>query len=126
MSGGKVLILDDEEHFRSTLVEFLAGQGYEASCAPDSCSGVQLASLQVPDIILLDVDMPRVNGLDAIPALQSASPNVKIIVITGRATPDLAARTFKKGAFAFLPKPLDYEALGRTLAIALAIRAPGA
>ena len=120
MGCPKVLILDDEEKLRSTLVEFLEEQGYEASCAPDSRSGVQLASIEAPDVILLDFDMPRVNGLDAIPALQSASPSAKIIVITGSASPDLAERTFRRGAFDFLAKPLDYLALGRSLEIALA------
>jgi DNA-binding NtrC family response regulator len=126
MGGARVLILDDEAKLRSTLVEFLADHGYEASCAPDSRSGVELASIESPDVILLDVDMPRVNGLDAIPALQMASPNARIIVITGNATPDLAARTFSRGAFDFLLKPLDYDALGQSLATALTLGAPSA
>jgi DNA-binding NtrC family response regulator len=126
MSHRKVLVLDDEERVRSTLIEFLEGQGYQASSAPDSRSGVQLASLEAPNIILLDFDMPRVNGLDAIPALQSASPEAKIIVITGDASPDLAERMFRRGAFDFLAKPLDYQALGRSLESALALEAPSA
>ena len=47
MAGDKVLVLDDEENLRSTLVEFLADLGYEVSCAPDSCSGVRLAAVTV-------------------------------------------------------------------------------
>jgi len=119
MGCPKVLILDDEATLRSTLVEFDEKQGYEASCAADSRSGVHLASIEAPDVILLDVDMPRVNGLDAIPALHSASPNAKIIVITGNASPDLAERTFRRGAFDFFSKPLDYLALGQSLETAL-------
>ncbi len=126
MAGDRVLVLDDEENLRSTLVEFLADQGYEVSCAPDSCSGVRLAAVESPDIILLDLNMPRVSGLDAIPALHSVSPNAKIIVITGKTGHELAARTFKSGAIDFLPKPLDYEALGRSLATARAITYPNA
>ena len=77
MAGDKVLVLDDEENLRSTLVEFLADLGYEVSCTPDSCSGVRLAAVHSPDIILLDLNMPRVSGLDAIPALHSVSPNAR-------------------------------------------------
>ena len=126
MTGDKVLVLDDEENLRSTLVEFLADQGYEVSCAPDSCSGVRLAAVHSPDIILLDLNMPRVSGLDAIPALHSVSPNAKIIVITGKTGHELAARTLKSGAIDFLSKPLDYEALGRSLTRARAITYPSA
>jgi two-component system, NtrC family, response regulator HydG len=126
MAGDKVLVLDDEENLRSTLVEFLADQGYEVSCAPDSCSGVRLAAVHSPDIILLDLNMPRVSGLDAIPALHSVSPNAKIIVITGKTGHELAARTLKSGAIDFLSKPLDYEALGRSLTRARAITYPSA
>jgi DNA-binding NtrC family response regulator len=124
MGSPKVLILDDEEKLRSTLVEFLEEQGYEASSAADSRSGVQIASIEAPDVILLDMDMPRVNGFDAMPALQLASPHAKIIVITGSGSPDLAARTFSRGAFDFFSKPLDYLALGRSLETA--ITTPGA
>ena len=126
MAGDKVRVPDDEENLRSTLVEFLADQGYEVSCAPDSCSGVRLAAVHSPDIILLDLNMPRVSGLDAIPALHSGSPNAKIIVITGKTGHELAARTLKSGAIDFLSKPLDYEALGRSLTIARAITYPSA
>ena len=126
MAGDKVLVLDDEENLRSTLVEFLADLGYEVSCAQDSCSGVRLAAVHSPDIILLDLNMPRVSGLDAIPALHSVSPNAKIIVITGKTGHELAARTLKSGAIDFLSKPLDYEALGRSLTIARAITYPNA
>ena len=79
-----------------------------------------------PSIILLDLNMPRVSGLDAIPALHSVSPNAKIIVITGKTGHELAARTLKSGAIDFLSKPLDYEALGRSLTIARAITYPNA
>ena len=126
MAGDKVRVPDDEENLRSTLVEFLADQGYEVSCAPDSCSGVRLAAVHSPDIILLDLNMPRVSGLDAIPALHSVSPNAKIIVITGKTGHELAARTLKSGAIDFLSKPLDYEALGRSLTRARAITYPSA
>ena len=124
MNCPRVLVLDDEEKLRSTLVEFLEEQGYEASCAADSRSGVQIAAIEAPDVILLDIDMPRVSGIDAIPALQSASPNAKIIVITGASSPGLAERTFRRGAFDFFSKPLDYLALGRSLETA--ITPPGA
>jgi DNA-binding NtrC family response regulator len=126
MSHARVLILDDESKLRSTLVELLEGQGYEASCAADSRSGVELATISPPDIILLDVDMPRVNGLDAIPALQLSAPNARIIIITGNASDELADAAFKRGVYDFLAKPLDYEALGRTLAAARTLSATGA
>jgi DNA-binding NtrC family response regulator len=126
MGHRRVLVLDDEATLRSTLIEFLEGQGYEASSAPDSRSGVELASIESPQVILLDFDMPRVNGLDAILALQSASPEAKIIVITGSACPDLAEKMYRRGAFDFLAKPLDYHALGNSLESALALETPGA
>ena len=126
MGGAHVLVLDDEEKLRSTLVEFLHEHGYETSCAPDSRSGVELAMLESPDIILLDIDLPRVNGLDAIPALQHVAPSARIIVITGNTAPDLADRTFRQGGFDFLQKPLDYHALGQSLDSALMLGAPSA
>jgi FixJ family two-component response regulator len=70
--------------------------------------------------------MPRVSGLDAIPALLLAAPNARIIVITGKASAELAEKTLRRGAFDFLPKPLDYEALGRSLAAARTLKAAGA
>jgi DNA-binding NtrC family response regulator len=126
MSHRKVLVVDDEARLRSTLAEFLEERGFQVSSAPDSRSAVELTSILSPDIILLDFDLPRVNGLDSILALQFAAPESKIIVITGSAIPDLRDRMLMRGAFDFVSKPLDYTALADTLETALAFEVPGA
>jgi DNA-binding NtrC family response regulator len=120
MSHRRVLVVDDEARLRSTLTEFLEDRGYQVSSAPDSRSALELTSILSPDVILLDFDMPRVNGFDAILALQFTAPDAKIIVITGSTIPDLRDRMLMRGAFDFLSKPLDYAALADTLETALA------
>jgi CheY-like chemotaxis protein len=112
---GRVLIVDDEEEFRAVLEEFVRKQGYRARTAANGRDGLRLIREDPPDVMLLDIHMPGLSGLDALNAIREASPNVKVIMVSGTTDFELAKETLARGAFDFVPKPPDWNLLGRSL-----------
>ena len=107
---GKILIVDDEAELRMLLKSILETD-FSVTEA-DSAASLQKSFTQdVPDVILLDLKLPDANGLDLLPQIKKAWPDTEVIVLTGEATFEAAVQATKRGAYHFINKPFDTQAL---------------
>ena len=108
----KILIIDDEEAIRDGCRQILTRQGYQVDCADDGIRGLDIALQNIYDVILLDVKMPKISGIDILKKLkQGDNIYAKIIIITGYGTIPLAVEAMRSGAFNFLTKPYSADEL---------------
>ncbi len=105
----RILIADDDADTRSILVDYLTHCGYEAWEASDGEQALALAQAQVVDIVLLDVVMPGLSGMELIPRLRALLPEVVIILLTAYGTIPQAIEAMRQGAFDYLEKPLQLK-----------------
>jgi two-component system nitrogen regulation response regulator GlnG len=115
----KILVVDDEAEIRSLLGAILQSKGYEALTAEDGTAAVQQVQRERPDVILLDLSMPRMSGLDALPEIKRLDPEVPVIICTAHADLATAVRAMKLGAYDYLTKPFDVELLALTVSRAV-------
>jgi signal transduction histidine kinase len=101
----KVLVVDDEEWMRDACGQILQPEGFEVMTAADGQTGVELARRQSPDLILVDLKMPGMDGIAYLESVKAFDPEVVAIVITGYATLEVAVEAMKAGAYDFLAKP---------------------
>jgi DNA-binding response OmpR family regulator len=111
----QILVVDDEPAIREVLIEFLSEHGYEAEGAEDGHEALKLAKSLKPQVILLDIAMPGMNGIETLKRLRQASSAAAIIMISGHADQDQALQALDLGAYDFIQKPLDFRYLERTL-----------
>ncbi len=124
-----VLIIDDDDGVRELLTFLVKKEGYRAESAVDGEDGYLKAEKLKPDLILLDLMMPRYGGFEVLRQLQSGElSKIPIVVVTGRYTDRSTADMIRQesNVVDFLEKPLKPNVLGATLARLLAPRAPGA
>ena len=115
---GKILIVDDESELRNLLKALLEDE-YTVTEA-DSAASLQKCFFQdAPDVILLDLKLPDANGLDLLPQIKKTWPDTEVVVLTGEATFEAAVQATKRGAYHFINKPFDNQALQVTLARAI-------
>lgn len=105
----KVLIIDDEKDIRESLSSILKDEGFEVSKATDGKEGLALFEREKPVIVLLDVWMPEMDGLQVLKAMKEKDKEAVIIVISGHGTISTAVEAVKMGAYDFLEKPLSIE-----------------
>jgi signal transduction histidine kinase len=101
----KVLVVDDEEWMRDAVGQILRPEGFEVVTAADGQTGLELAKRHLPDLILVDLKMPYMDGIAYLESVKAFDPEVVAIVITGYATLETAVDAMKAGAYDFLPKP---------------------
>lgn len=106
MKAIRILVADDESVVREGVVAILSFQSdiKVVGEAEDGEKAIEIARQTKPDVILLDMRMPKINGLEAIPKLKEASPNSRILVLTSFAESDMVYQTIKAGALGFLLK----------------------
>lgn len=107
----KVLVIDDEKSIRKTLREILEYENFKVDEAIDGSEGSAMAEKEDYDIILCDIKMPKVDGMEALDRIQKAKPDTPIVMISGHGTIETAVEAVKKGAFDFIAKPLDLNRL---------------
>ena len=107
----KVLVIDDEESMRTGCVEALTEEGYRAKAAENGAGGLEMAQRESFDLVILDLRMPGMDGMEVLEKLKEYDQSVAVIVITGYATIDSAVEAMKRGAYDYLPKPFTPEAL---------------
>ncbi len=103
----KILIIDDEKSIRNTLKEILSYEGYEVTEAPDGIEGIRIAEKEKFDIILSDIKMPKMDGIEVLEKLQEITPETPVVMISGHGNIDTAVEAIRKGAFDYISKPLD-------------------
>ena len=106
-----VLVIDDEESIREGCRQVLAAAGYLTEVAEDGILGLQVAERSRPPVVLLDLRMPGVSGIEVLEKLRGIDPQIVPIIITGYGSVENAVQSMKLGAFDFVTKPFDPESL---------------
>ncbi len=117
-----VLIIDDEKDIRTALTGILEDEGYQVLNAESGAEGLEIAQQELPDLILLDIWMPGMDGLEVLGILKKELPQVTVIMISGHGTIETAVRATKLGAFDFIEKPLSLEKVLISVANALQLQ----
>lgn len=105
-----VLVTDDEPDIRDMLKEFLEQCGYAVLTATNGLEALWAVKHRSPGLVLLDLAMPRLGGLDTIKHIQKFDPSIRIVVVTGHLTRDDAVKLRDLGV-PIVPKPVDFEVL---------------
>jgi len=111
MNNLRVLIIDDEEELVSTLIERLSYRGITASGALNGQDGIALLARETFDVVVLDLKLPGISGLEVLRQLQVKHPEVKVIIITGHGSTSANDEDIPPGAYDYLPKPVDINVL---------------
>jgi UDP-3-O-[3-hydroxymyristoyl] N-acetylglucosamine deacetylase len=114
-----ILVVDDEANIRRTLRGVLADEGYEVVEAPDGRRALELLEQTLPRLAIVDIWMPEMDGIELVAKMRQQAPEVPVIVISGHGTIDTAVRVIRMGAFDFLEKPFQLDALLRMVDRAL-------
>jgi CheY-like chemotaxis protein len=117
ISAGKILVVDDEPEVRLVLTEFLESRGYEVTAASSGAEAISLVDAVKPHVVLLDVTMPEMDGMETLKRLAAANPGLPIIMVTANADVDVTSRLLAMGAADYIPKPFDLEYLGQAVGI---------
>ncbi|MCG7858531.1 sigma-54-dependent transcriptional regulator [Flavihumibacter sp.] len=110
-----ILIIDDERAIRKTLGEILSYEGYKIEEASDGEEGLKKFRETTFDVVLCDIKMPKLDGIEFLDKAREANPDVPIIMISGHGTIETAVEAVKKGAFDYISKPPDLNRLLITL-----------
>ena len=116
---GRVLVVDDEANARDALVELLAQEGYETEGAADGQEALEKIEAHEPEVVLTDLQMPRLDGLSLLKRAKPAHPEVAFVVMTAFGSIDTAVEAIRAGADNYLTKPLDLDALTALVARAM-------
>ncbi len=116
-----VLIVDDEQGIRDVLGEILADEGYKVLKADEGHAGLKIVESNDVDLVLLDVWLPQIGGIEVLEEIKASSPDVEVVVISGHANIDLAVKAVKLGAYDFLEKPLSLDRVTTVVKNALAL-----
>lgn len=111
MANQKVLVVDDQMGIRILLCEVLQSAGYDTLEAPNGTAAIELAKSAQPDVILLDMKMPGMDGMQILKVIREAGSTAIIIMMTAYGELDLIEEAMKLGANSFLTKPFDIEAI---------------
>jgi two-component system response regulator HydG len=107
----KILVVDDDDAHRTMLKTLIGGWGYDISQANDGSVAIELVENRPFDLILMDIRMLKVSGLEALEQIKQINPAIPIIIMTAYSSIDTAVEAIKKGAYDYLTKPLDFDRL---------------
>ena len=113
--AGRVLVVDDEAEGVELLREFLGAKGYEVITASDGDEALRKVKEERPHLILLDIQMPKMDGLEVLRRLREIDKEVGVIMITGVNEQEIARQAMALGAFDYIVKPLDLPYLEQSL-----------
>jgi len=108
---GSILVVDDEEIVRDSLASWLQEDGYRVDTAPDGPTALAKLAQQPYDILLVDLKMPGMDGMQVLAQAKSLQPDAPLIIMTAYATVDTAVQAMKQGAYDYLVKPFEAEEL---------------
>ena len=107
----KILVIDDQRSIRKTLKEILEYEGNEVVLAENGPEGLQFIDDDKFDIILCDIKMPEMDGIEVLQKIVEKGQDIPVIMISGHGNIDTAVDAIKKGAYDFIEKPLDLNRL---------------
>ena len=106
-----ILIVDDEKHYRLILSEVLQEEGYESFTAASGMEALDILKSQIIDLVLTDVKMPGMSGIDLLENIKEINPDLPVIIMTAFGSVEKAVEAMQKGAYTFILKPFENEAL---------------
>jgi len=114
-----ILIVDDQEDIRRSLSGILEDEGYQVVMADNGADALEMAREEVPDLVLLDIWMPGLDGLETLERLKSLLPDVTVVMMSGHGTIETAVKATKLGAYDFVEKPFSLDKMLITIANAI-------
>jgi len=111
----KVLVIDDDEEFANILGQLLAQRGFETKVAYNGAEGIKAAASFLPTVIVQDLMLPDISGMDLLKGVKKASPASRVMIITASGDEEIAVELMKAGALDYLKKPFESEKLFSTV-----------
>ena len=111
MSQHSILVVDDDLGTCQTLSDILEAKGYQVDTAADGFQAIEKVKQSSFDVIIIDIIMPGLNGVETYKVIKEVNPKVKAIMITAYAVEDLISQAYKEGAYQVMSKPLEIERL---------------
>ena len=102
-----MLLIDDDEMLLTLLDDLLHKEGYEVLSTADGPQGVEIFKERRPDVVVLDLGLPTMNGLQVLRKIRALDPQARVVVVTGHATEESAEVALSLGAVKYLRKPID-------------------
>jgi two-component system response regulator HydG len=118
----RILVVDDESSHRQMIEAVLSAEGYEISQADDGQTAIVAVEDRFYDLVIMDIRMPKISGIEALKKIKAISPGIPIIIMTAYASVGNAVEALKSGAYDYLIKPLDIEELKILVVKALRFR----
>ncbi len=115
----RILVIDDTPSVVDILVTCLGEEGHTVLSALTSDEGLKLVILFRPDVVLLDIALPGINGIEVLKRIRAIDPAIAVIMVTGNTDPQLAHEALELGARAYVDKPFDLTYLRRVVAMML-------
>ena len=119
MPPKKILVVDDEPEVRDLMEHFLAGKGFEVRAAENGRLGLEVLESFTPDLVLLDMHMPELDGVGTLRELARRWPALPVIMVTVNEDVETTARLLQLGAADYVPKPFDLDYLEQAISIQL-------
>lgn len=107
----RILVIDDQRSIRSSLKDILEYENYTVELAENGREGLELFAAEQFDVVLTDIKMPEMDGIEVLAAIEEIRPDVPVIMISGHGNVDTVVEAIKKGAYDFIEKPLDLNRL---------------
>ncbi len=104
-----ILIVDDEPSILQTLGGLLSDEGFEVTTAANGYEALKIIDTESPDLVLLDIWMPGIDGIETLKEIKKENPNIQVIIITGHGTIETAVNATKLGAYDLIEKPLSID-----------------
>ena len=120
MTPGKLLVVDDEPEVRCLLQDFLTGRGYKVIVAADGLEALSAPDTEKPDLVLLDVVMPGMDGVETLRRMTMADPPTQVIMLSASADLGVTSRLLALGAVDHITKPFDLDYLDQAVSLQLA------
>jgi DNA-binding NtrC family response regulator len=106
-----VLIVDDEQDFRDVIVKKLEKRDLQCDSAPDGSTALAMIKAKNYDVVLLDVKMPGMDGIETLREIKKIAPMIEVVMLTGHASVESGINGIKYGAFDYLMKPMEVDIL---------------
>ena len=122
MAKERILIVDDEKNIVTSLQDILSDEGYEVVTASEGLGALELIQADPPDLILLDIWIPGMDGIEVLKVIKTYHPDIEVLVMSGHGTIDTAVQATKLGARDFIEKPFSLDELVESIENALKVR----
>ncbi|HYB44514.1 MAG TPA: response regulator [Candidatus Methylomirabilis sp.] len=119
MHPGKILVVDDDPEVRMATRDFLSSKGYEVALAAGGREALRILEASPADVVLLDVAMPDMDGMETLRRIISSHPNTPVIMVTANADIEITSKVLQLGAADYVPKPFDLDYLEQAISIQL-------